>query len=67
VGADITNPRYDRFAELFGGRGFYVERPEDLGDALREAMGLDVPSIIEIPIDPQELPIPPRAADALRR
>ena len=27
VGADTNNPRYDQYAELFGGHGFYVERP----------------------------------------
>jgi len=63
VGADTTNPRFDKYAELFGGTGFYVERPEDIGNAMLEALKLDGPSIIEIPIDPDEMPRPARLAD----
>ena len=65
VGADTTNPRFDKYAELFGGRGFYVENPGDIGAALQEALAADVPSIIEIPIDPDELPRPARLAEVL--
>ena len=63
VGADTTNPRYDKYAELFGGTGFYIEKPEDIGDALQEALNADGPSIIEIPIDPDEMPRPARLAE----
>ena len=56
VGADTLNPRYDKYAELFGGVGYYVERPEDVGNAMIEALAAGRPSIIEIPIDPDELP-----------
>ena len=63
VGADTNNPRYDKFAELFGGAGFYVERPEDIGDAFLEALKADGPSIIEIPVDPDEMPRPARLAE----
>jgi thiamine pyrophosphate-dependent acetolactate synthase large subunit-like protein len=58
VGVDIGNPRYDRFAELFGARGYYVERPEAIGEVVREALGAGEPAIVEIPIDPDELPTP---------
>ena len=63
VGADTLNPRYDKYAELFGGAGFYVERPEDVGNAMLEALSAGRPSIIEIPIDPDELPRPARLSD----
>ena len=63
VGADTNNPRYDRYAELFGGHGFYVERPEDIGDAFQAALNADGPSIIEIPTDPDEMPRPARLAE----
>ncbi|MBI2871888.1 MAG: thiamine pyrophosphate-binding protein [Chloroflexi bacterium] len=64
VGADITNPRFDKLAELFGARGYYVEHPDQVGEVVREAVALDVPSIIEIPVDPKELPYPARLAPA---
>ena len=63
VGADTVNPRFDKYAELFGGTGFYVERPEDIGNAMLEALKIDGPSIIEIPVDPDEMPRPARLAD----
>ncbi|PKB78728.1 MAG: hypothetical protein BZY88_16990 [SAR202 cluster bacterium Io17-Chloro-G9] len=63
VGADISNPRFDKYAELFGGAGFYVDRPEDIGNAMLEALKVDGPSIIEIPTDPDEMPRPARLAD----
>ena len=63
IGADTNNPRFDKYAELFGGTGFYVERPEDIGDAFQQALKVDGPSIIEIPVDPDELPPPARLSD----
>ena len=66
IEADIGNPRYDALAELCGGRGFYVERPEELASAMKEAFGLGLPSVIEVPIDPEELPYPARAADVFQ-
>ena len=63
VGADTVNPRYDKYAELFGGAGFYVDRAEDIGSALVEALNCDGPSIIEIPTDPDEMPRPARLAE----
>ena len=62
VGTDIGNPRYDRYAELFGARGYYVERPDQIGDAIRAALGAEHPAIVEIPIDPDEFPVPATAA-----
>jgi acetolactate synthase-1/2/3 large subunit/sulfoacetaldehyde acetyltransferase len=62
VGTELENPRYDRFAELFGARGYYVERPALIGDVVREALGAGRPAVVEIPVDPDELPAPATAA-----
>ena len=66
VEADITNPRLDRLMDLFGGKGFYVEHVKDLPMALDEALQTDVPTLIEIPVDPTDLPYPARAADVFK-
>lgn len=50
-GVDINNPRFDRYAELFGAQGFYCEHPDQIGDALKEAMGCGKPAVIEVPIE----------------
>ena len=66
VGVDLGNPRYDRFAELFGARGYYVEHPDQIGEAMLAALGCGRPAVIEIPIDPDEFPAPATAAGRRR-
>jgi thiamine pyrophosphate-dependent acetolactate synthase large subunit-like protein len=58
IGCDIGNPRYDQFARLFGAAGYYVEHPDQVGDAVKKALAENVPAVIEIPIDPDEFPNP---------
>ncbi len=62
VGTDLANPRFDRYAELFGARGYYVDRPEAIADTVRAALDADQPAVVEIPIDPDEFPVPATAA-----
>lgn len=50
IGVDLENPRFDKLAEVYGARGFYVERPEDVADTVREALAVDGPSVVEIPV-----------------
>jgi thiamine pyrophosphate-dependent acetolactate synthase large subunit-like protein len=61
IGCDIGNPRYDQLARLFGAEGYYVEAPDQIGDTIRAAFASDKPAVIEIPIDPDELPTPATA------
>ncbi len=65
VGADFTNPRFDEYARLFGAQGLRAEKPEELRPALEKALAANVPTVLEIPIDPDELPFPARS-DAVR-
>jgi acetolactate synthase I/II/III large subunit len=50
-GTDFSNPDFVKLAEAFGMPGWRCESPEDLGVHLRHAVGLDVPSLIVLPID----------------
>jgi thiamine pyrophosphate-dependent acetolactate synthase large subunit-like protein len=65
VGADFTNPRFDEYARLFGAQGLRIEKPEELRSALDKALTAAVPTVLEIPVDPDELPFPARS-DAVR-
>ncbi|MBI4339865.1 MAG: thiamine pyrophosphate-binding protein [Chloroflexi bacterium] len=57
VGADLTNPRFDKLAELYGGKGYYVDRIDQLTDVIQAAMAnRGVPSVIEVPVDPEDMP-----------
>jgi acetolactate synthase-1/2/3 large subunit len=50
-GTDFTNPDFVRMAESYGLAGWRCESPEDFGERLRQAVSLDVPSVIVLPID----------------
>src|SRR5262249_3997591 len=65
IGCDIGNPRYDEYARLFGGAGYYVEHPDQVADTMKAALAAGKPAIVEIPIDPNEFPTP--ATQARRR
>ena len=62
IGCDIGNPRYDEYARLFGAEGYYVEHPDEVGDAVRAALRRASRRSIEIPIDPEEFPTPATTA-----
>ncbi|HEX2104579.1 MAG TPA: acetolactate synthase large subunit, partial [Solirubrobacteraceae bacterium] len=50
-GTDFTNPDFVRLAEAFGMPAFRCDGVDDFGRHLRHALGLDVPSLIVLPID----------------
>ena len=49
---DLHNPNFAEYAKLSGGAGFRVERAEDLPGVLKEALGTDGPSLVEVMADP---------------
>ena len=55
IGADIINPRFDLVAQSFGARGAYVERPEQIGPVVEEALQSGTCTVIEIPMDPDAM------------
>ena len=55
LGAEIASPRFDKFAELCGARGFWVEGPGDMGPALEQALASGETCVIQGRIDPGAL------------
>ena len=45
--------RYEAMLEALGGKGFYVEDPKDLRAALDEAMAVDGPALVNVPLNPR--------------
>jgi acetolactate synthase I/II/III large subunit len=50
-GVDFTNPDFVKLAESFGLPGWRCESADDFGERLGEALELDTPSVIVLPID----------------
>lgn len=54
--------RYEKLIEAFGGKGYYVTKPEEIEPAMRDALAQKCPTIVNIMIDtaatrkPQEHP-----------
>jgi len=50
-GTDFTNPDFVKLAESFGMPSWRCGSADEFGERLRHALGLDVPSLIVLPID----------------
>ena len=51
--AYTVNARYERIIEAFGGKGYFVTSPSELGPALKEAINEPGPTIVNIMINPR--------------
>jgi len=60
MGVDHGNPDFAKLAELFGCRGFRVDRPGQFGSAFRAALATGAPCVIDVIMDPDARP--PRIA-----
>lgn len=57
---DLQNPDYAALAQAMGGTGFRVDAPDKLKDTLQQALDTDGPVIVDVPINPDELVLPPK-------
>ena len=55
IGADITSPPFDKLADLYGAKGFAVDRLDTLPDALNAALTCGKPAVIDVSVDPAAL------------
>ena len=55
LGAEIQSPRFDKFAELCGGKGIWVDGPGGMGPALQQAVAANETTVIQARIDPGAL------------
>jgi sulfoacetaldehyde acetyltransferase len=65
VGTELENPSFAAIAQAMGARGARVDQPDQLGDALREAVASNEPTVLEVMVN-QELGDPFRR-DALKK
>ena len=57
---DLQNPNYAALANAMGGHGFKVNGPAELRSVLQEALKTDGPCLVDVPINPDELTLPPK-------
>jgi 2-hydroxyacyl-CoA lyase 1 len=53
VGVYTVDARYEKVMEAFGGKGYFVTKPEELEPALKSALADSGPTIVNIMIDPK--------------
>jgi pyruvate dehydrogenase (quinone) len=56
---DLVNPNFAQLAESAGILGLRVERPEELGPAVKQALAHHGPALIDVLVNRQELSMPP--------
>ena len=65
VGADIQNPDFAEVAKSMGAVGVRIDRAEDIGPVLLEAIKSNKPTVLDIQVDGTQL-APPFRKDALK-
>ena len=48
VGTNLANPSFAEVARAMGGNGLTVDSPDQVGDGLREALGSNRPTVLEV-------------------
>lgn len=55
IGADVINPPFDKLAELWGAKGFRVDKAADLADTVAAAIRCGKPAVVDVSVDPAAL------------
>jgi len=55
LGADISSPQFDKVAELYGAKGFKVNKISEVNEAVKAALKCNKPSVIDVDVDPKAL------------
>ncbi len=55
IGADIDSPPFAKIAELYGAKGFHVEKISDLKNAVIQALKCEKPVVINVQVDPDAI------------
>ncbi len=55
IGADISSPLFDKVAQLYGAKGFEVNKVSEVNEALKAALKCNKPAVINVNVDPKAL------------
>jgi len=55
LGADISSPPFSKVAELYGAKGYKVRKLSEINDAVKSALNVKKPVVIDVDVDPKAL------------
>ena len=55
LGADIKSPSFDKVAEIYGAKGLKITKISEVYDALKLALKMNKPVVIDVDVDPKAL------------
>ena len=55
LGADISSPPFSKVAELYGAKGYKVKKLSEINDAVKIALKVNKPVVIDVDVDPKAL------------
>ena len=55
IGSDITSPPFEKVAELYGAKGFKVERLSEINEAVQAALNCNAPAVVNVSVDQDAL------------
>ena len=55
LGADISSPPFSKVAELYGAQGYKVKKLSEINDAVKSALKVNKPVVIDVDVDPKAL------------
>ena len=55
IGADVSSPQFDKVAELYGCKGYKVEKVSEIRDAVDDSLNCGKPAVIDVAVDPNAL------------
>jgi pyruvate dehydrogenase (quinone)/pyruvate oxidase len=59
-GVELQSIDFAKFAEACGGIGYRVTKPDELKTAIQSALASGRPAVVEVLVDPNEPPMPPK-------
>ncbi len=65
IGSDLLDINFADVAKSFGAHGERVRKPDEIAPALRQALSLNEPAVIDVVVDRDELS-PPARTDAIK-
>ena len=56
IGVELSKTNFSKLAEAYNVKGYRVEAPGELQEVIKEAVNANKPAVIDVVIDPDELP-----------